>query len=491
MKRHKEKIRNIKAKEGKEIIFCCTLCDEIINKGQGSVKCTQCKEWVHLICSKFDNYKDAKANMEKYKCTNCEIETDAAKKTNNEIFTKKQYVNEPNKKSNENLIENTVVNLTESDVETIMDEKWLNDNVIAYVFNKLQQKHDSFQKNILFVKPAVTQLIKASTDDKNTEMTIEDLRLKKVDWVFFPLNNNLGDREGGSHWSLLVYQTNGNTFYHFDSISGMNNRSVAMIIKKLIKNEYKIPEVKYVKCPRQKNGYDCGPFTLMFADNIAKNIKEGVELTKIGDCNAKEYRMKLQQTLEKEQQKGEKLKINKDLEIEEKKKEKEPQTSKDKVERIKECWHHTNRTCKFEERCRYKHKKHCKEMIENGYCFDKDCNLGHPIICSDIYETGSCKRYVCRHFHPLNLRNKNQKNRRNQIKVSEEQTRNRQHTYLYKGRVTNNTRPQYEFNQWENKRDHRNNFLENQSLNLIEIIEPLMKRTMSDFAEIMWNKYRN
>ena len=111
--------------------------------------------------------------------------------------------------------------------------------------------------------------------------------------MFFPVNDNLTDKEGGSHWSLLLYRPNGNAFYHFDPISGMNDRSAAKIIKRIIDSEKKIPEVKYVTCPRQRNGYDCGPYTLMFAENVAENVIAGVEVTKIVDCDARKYRLKL------------------------------------------------------------------------------------------------------------------------------------------------------------------------------------------------------
>ena len=48
----REKDRKIDKKDEK--IDCCRLCDEVINRRHISVECTQCKEWVHLKCSKFE-----------------------------------------------------------------------------------------------------------------------------------------------------------------------------------------------------------------------------------------------------------------------------------------------------------------------------------------------------------------------------------------------------------------------------------------------------
>ncbi|CAL4152696.1 unnamed protein product, partial [Meganyctiphanes norvegica] len=115
-----------------------------------------------------------------------------------------------------------------------MEGKWINDNVVAFVFNEMQKMHDSKLKNIVFVRPAMTHMIKVSNDENDIKMIIEDLGLRKVDYAFFSVNNNLSEKEGGSHWSLMIFSRKENTFYHLDTISGMNDGSVALLIRKLI-----------------------------------------------------------------------------------------------------------------------------------------------------------------------------------------------------------------------------------------------------------------
>ena len=497
VKREKERKGNSKDGEVKEKIYCCRLCDELINRRQASVECTQCKEWIHLKCSKFETYKEAKENKDNYVCNKCEKGNNVTKNNGNENDSKDQDVGDSERKSKEKIIENETVKLYECDVETLMEGKWINDNVVAFAFNEMQKMHDSKLKNIVFVRPAMTHMIKVSNDENDIKMIIEDLGLRKADYAFFPVNNNLSEKEGGSHWSLMIFSRKENTFYHLDPISGMNDGSVALLIKKLIDINTKFPEVKYVMCPRQRNGYDCGPYTLMFAEKIAENIEAGTELTKIGECNAREYRMKLRKVIEeRSKDKCEKSNRNKKQEMGEKSIENKVQTShvKDfkeqkKVEKKRECWHFTNRTCKFGDQCRDEHKKHCQEMIENGYCFDNECRLGHPIICREIYETGSCKRFICRHFHPINLRNKNQKKQSN-WRHETERPSNRRPRNFYQKKEIDNTKPHNEYNQWGYKRDHRNTFLENKNQNMIEAIEPLMVRAMEALAERIWNRYR-
>ena len=359
------------------------------------------------------------------------------------------------------------------------------------------EKYSSKYRNIVFVKPAISHFIKVSTDEEYVERTIRDSGIRKADWVFIPVNNNETENEGGSHWSLLLYSGNSNTFYHFDPIKGMNDRSVAIIIKKLINNEKKIPEVKYVICPRQRNCYDCGPYTIMFMEKIAENIEAGVEITKIRDFDAKEYRKKLRRKIEEKYNLNEE-KLKEEKVSHEKKEENIPNKNKKelndqkKEERKKECWHYTNKTCKFGNRCRYEHRQKCNEMIENGYCYDQNCRLGHTRICSDIYETGRCKRVMCRYFHPINLRNKNlnnQPSKKFNYEEMNERPKNRQYKPYLQGEVTS-TRPQNEYEWYERKREHSVNFLDNQNRNWIDLMEPIMKRAMDALAERMWERYQ-
>merc|ERR1711888_259779 len=50
----------------------------------------------------------------------------------------------------------------------------------------------------------------------------------------------------------------------------------------------------------------------------------------------------------------------------------------------KECWFHTNRSCKFEKNCFNEHKMRCMDLVITGKCHNKDCKRGHPMICRNI-----------------------------------------------------------------------------------------------------------
>ena len=514
VKREKERKQNFKDAETRDKIYCCSLCEEVINKRQISVECICCKEWVHLKCSKFESLKEARDNKDAYVCAKCVKGHDTKKKTDMNNFAEKNNDDVEVIKNDEKLHESEGVKIYESDLETLKDGEWFNDNIISFAIDEMEEKNDSRSRNIVYVKPAVSHFIKESTNDEYVERTIKDLGIRKADWAFIPVNNET-EKVGGSHWSLLLYSGSSNTFYHFDPIKGMNDRSVAMIVKKLIHKEKKVPEMKYVLCPRQKNSYDCGIYTIMYMEKIAENIEAGVEITKINDFDAKEYRKNLRRKIKEKYNlylNDEKLKEKEESVSDEKKEEKitnknETELNEQKKKEMKgECWHYTNKTCKFGSRCIYEHRQKCKDMIENGYCFEQKCRLGHPRICRDIYETGRCKRVICRHFHPINLRNRNtinqhsrkynnediyetdRQNNRKQYNIYQSNSR---HNNSYIGSEINKDMMQNQKDQWvpKTKRNEDYYFLENPNQSWVSLMEPIMATAMQTLAEKMWNRY--
>ena len=505
--REKERKQNVKDAEQKEKIFHCSLCEEIINKRQISVVCTCCNEWVHLKCTKFESFKEAKINKDVYVCDKCVKEHENRKKAD------KNNCAEENKdvegiKNNEKLPKSKGLKMFESDLVTIKEGNWFNDNIISFAFDEMEGKNVSKSRNIVYVKPAVSHLIKESASDDYVDWTINNLGIRRAEWAFIPVNNGTKNEEG-SHWSLLLYSGISNTFYHFDPIKGMNDRSAAMIVKKLIHKEKKLPEMKYVTCPRQKNSYDCGLYTIMYMENIVDNIEAGVEITNMKDYDAKEYRKNLRRKIKEkynlylnegnleEMEKGyDEKEVEKERKSDEKKEEKTTNKNEKvlndnkKNERKMECWYYTNKTCKFGNRCRYEHKQKCKEMVDNGYCYEQNCRLGHPRICRDIFETGRCKRVVCRHFHPINLRNKNINDKSSRTYNYEDlhvnDRINNQQQYKYQNYKVTRTRPLNEYN-W-NERKSEDNFLDKR--NWRDLMKPIMESAMMALAESMWDRFQ-
>ena len=141
------------------------------------------------------------------------------------------------------------------------------DDMIKLSLALKQKEIYKFTDKILFVSPAITQLIRASKDGKVIKETLKGLRIIEKDWVLFPVsNNNQVDMPGGgTHWSLLLYSRQKNVFYHHDPIYPINNMHASELINKISTADSSFSITREnVKTPQQKNGYDCGPYVMLF-----------------------------------------------------------------------------------------------------------------------------------------------------------------------------------------------------------------------------------
>ena len=79
-------------------------------------------------------------------------------------------------------------------------------------------------------------------------------------------------REGGSHWSVLLYNKKENKFFHHDSIANTNKDHAVTMAKKIksINKEINSTVIE-IPSPQQNNGYDCGIYALLY---IKKNSSE-------------------------------------------------------------------------------------------------------------------------------------------------------------------------------------------------------------------------
>lgn len=82
------------------------------------------------------------------------------------------------------------------------------------------------------------------------------------------------------HRSLLVYDRVKQEFRHYDSSAGSNDPSAtaaANLFARLL-GLAPNPSITSVPCPQQNNGYDCGIYTLLFAEFITKVVNNGEAL---------------------------------------------------------------------------------------------------------------------------------------------------------------------------------------------------------------------
>ncbi|CAL4089430.1 unnamed protein product, partial [Meganyctiphanes norvegica] len=119
-----------------------------------------------------------------------------------------------------------------------------------------------------------TQLLKIG-DTKDLNYTLDSLEAWWKEYIIMPLNdNNSANKEGGSHWSLLVYSKHDDKWYHFDSKQGSNIKHARRLVSRV--NSYLSdktqPTLVETSCTQQNNNYDCGAYTMVYAQMATRRI---------------------------------------------------------------------------------------------------------------------------------------------------------------------------------------------------------------------------
>ncbi|XP_003702376.2 sentrin-specific protease 8 [Megachile rotundata] len=182
--------------------------------------------------------------------------------------------------------------LRASDVALLQGTHWLNDVIIGFYFEYLDQKFNkNGKKEFYFISPELTQLLKMS-DPSQYEIFLDPTNVSECKCIIFPLNNcDRKDAAGGSHWSLLVFSKHDKKCYHYDSSRGYNSSVASQFATNVMNSvlDKDVPNKKFVEadCPQQDNGYDCGIYVLCVTDVIIKHV---LQTGKVEGCDCREVK---------------------------------------------------------------------------------------------------------------------------------------------------------------------------------------------------------
>jgi hypothetical protein len=150
-------------------------------------------------------------------------------------------------------------------IKRFLKDEWLTDDDIGHFLNYMRQCY----KNFHALDPSVVSFI---LNDKSLDLSFLKRHLLEKNIIAFIVNNynaSLINNSGGSHWSLLVYDSIDEKFYNFDSIQGCNDGSTKTLIDRL-RSIFETKEVYHVSCLQQSNNYDCGIHTLANLELLLK-----------------------------------------------------------------------------------------------------------------------------------------------------------------------------------------------------------------------------
>ena len=157
----------------------------------------------------------------------------------------------------------------DEDMQSLNEGEWISDSIIAFWFKYLEDVEFKDNQDILFIPPSVTQALKGFTED--IKMILEPLNICQKKYILLAVNDNKLDRVGGQHWSLLVYSTKKNVWYHYDSLDNFNLREAQSLIERLQEAILpgSTPNITTACCMQQDNNYDCGAYTMINAQKMA------------------------------------------------------------------------------------------------------------------------------------------------------------------------------------------------------------------------------
>ena len=181
------------------------------------------------------------------------------------------------------------IKLTAADVALLEPRCWLNDQLIAFFFEKLAASASAAGVDVLLLEPSIiftaSMLQDAaalrgmlSVSPSPGKAPLAD-RLGSASLVLMPVNDNDDPNagEGGGHWSLLAFRRGDAErpprFEHYDSCGGSNGaqaRAVAQCLAALLLPGVRGPSLQLVnmKTALQANGFDCGVYVLCFAEML-------------------------------------------------------------------------------------------------------------------------------------------------------------------------------------------------------------------------------
>ena len=232
--------------------------------------CGDCVQFIDSVDRKHpDLFQDLKNTLlikgKKRKRTESNSVSFLSSKTTGETQSKKVHFESP--------LSLYDISIKKEDIESLKEGQWISDNIIALWFEHLKDGEYKDNQNIIFIQPSVTQVLKQGPID-DLGMLLEPLNIWQKKYIFMAVNDNKLNKAGGQHWSLLVYTIKENIWYHFDSLNNLNLKEARFLVGRL--QEYlrpgTTPRITTATCSQQENNFDCGAYTMIYAQKIADKL---------------------------------------------------------------------------------------------------------------------------------------------------------------------------------------------------------------------------
>lgn len=168
------------------------------------------------------------------------------------------------------------ISLHKSDVRCVSSPNYINDLIISFYYEILNDQFESYSSLFALLDPVVTMSLISDTSIEDLhDMIYDPLDLDNKKYVFLPINDNksLTTPGSGNHWALCLIETKSSTMFYFDSM-GNTISNVTLLLKRYEElSKKKIAFVNALNNKYQHNMYDCGVFVLAFSEELLNYLK--------------------------------------------------------------------------------------------------------------------------------------------------------------------------------------------------------------------------
>jgi hypothetical protein len=175
------------------------------------------------------------------------------------------------------------ITITVYDLQTLRPGHWINDNIVDFYFNLIQQR--SVQSSGVLAKTVVFSTHFFSTLQKSGYKGVakwaerRGIDVTKPDFIFVPINRH------NIHWCLAVINNRDLRFELYDSMNGAGAITLELLrdyMRKQTLATYPYSDLRQLgydrydlcatlPCPQQQNSFDCGAFVCRMANLYAQD----------------------------------------------------------------------------------------------------------------------------------------------------------------------------------------------------------------------------
>ena len=170
------------------------------------------------------------------------------------------------------------IDLTWNHVACLRPSEWLNDEVINFYFELLQERCERKNIKCYFLNTFFTVKFNHgySYESVRDWSSKANVKVIEMDKVFIPVH-------AFNHWCLAVINFKDKRFEYYDSLGGSNDTLLQKLRMYVVdearthnhQNQYSLVDWEDhtpQDTPRQDNLEDCGVFTCKFADYLSDNL---------------------------------------------------------------------------------------------------------------------------------------------------------------------------------------------------------------------------